>query len=156
MPTIRILFVCHGNICRSAAAEMVMRQLIGQRNLTGRIAVSSAAATREEIGHDVYPPMKKALARAGIPCRPHAARLLTREDGLRYDLIIGMDEENLRDMRRILGPGAGSRISLLMDWAGRPGEEIDDPWYTRDFDGCLAQIIRCCEALADHAGSRGP
>ncbi len=143
----RILFICHGNICRSVAAEMVLRQMIDARKLTGRVAAASAAATREEIGNGIYPPMRRALDRAGVPCHPHAARLLTREDGQRFDLLIGMDEENLRDMRRILGPGAETKLSLLMDWNGRPGREISDPWYTRDFDGCLREITAGCEAL---------
>ncbi len=151
----KILFVCHGNICRSPAAEMALRQLVDGAGLADRIAVASAAATREEIGHDIYPPMKKALSRAGIPCRPHAARLLTREDAARFDFLIGMDEENLRDMRRICGPGAQARLSLLWDWAGCPGREISDPWYTRDFDGCLREIEAGCRGVMERLIGRG-
>ena len=102
MTQTRILFICHGNICRSAAAEMVMKQMIREKNLRN-IAVDSAAATREEIGNDVYPPMKKALAGRGYRCENHAARQTTRADYARYDLLIGMDSENLMDMRRIYG-----------------------------------------------------
>ncbi len=143
---IRILFICHGNICRSVAAEMVMRQMIAEAGLTGRITVDSAAATREEIGNGIYPPMRKALDRQGVPCVPHAARLTVRQDYDRYDRIIGMDWENLEDMRFIYGGDPEGKLSMLASWAGED-REIDDPWYTRNFDGCLRDIIRCCEAL---------
>ena len=124
-----------------------MRQMIDEEGLSGNIAVASAAATREEIGNGIYPPMRKALIRAGVPCHPHAARLTTREDASRFDCLIGMDEENLDDMRRIYGPHAEAKISMLWDWAGKPGQEIPDPWYTRDFDGCLQEIIAGCKGL---------
>ena len=143
---IKILFVCHGNICRSAAAEMVMKQMIREKNLRN-IAVDSAAATREEIGNDVYPPMKKALAGRGYRCENHAARQTTRADYARYDLLIGMDSENLMDMRRIYGGDPEGKITLLRSWAGEPGMEIDDPWYTRDFNGALSQIEEGCSGL---------
>ena len=143
---IKILFICHGNICRSVAAEMVLKQMAreqGRRDLT----IASAAATREEIGNDIYPPMKKALAAAGYRCEPHAARQTTREDYFRWDYIIGMDSENLWDMKRIYGGDPEGKLSLLMDWAGMPGQEIDDPWYTRDFRGALKQIEEGCAGL---------
>ena len=121
--------------------------MIEEEGLTGSFAAASAAATREEIGNDIYPPMRKALVRAGVTCYPHAARLTTREDAKYFDLLIGMDDENIEDMERIYGPLAGDRISLLLDWAGYPGREISDPWYTRDFDGCLQEIIMGCRGL---------
>ena len=152
MTQIRILFICHGNICRSAAAEVVLKQMAaeaGRRDLL----IASAAATREEIGNDIYPPMKKALAGAGYRCAPHAARQTTREDYDRWDLLIGMDEENRRDMLRIYGGDPKEKTSLLMDWAGKPGCEIDDPWYTRDFSGVLKQIEKGCRGMMEKTGT---
>ena len=145
---IKILFICHGNICRSAAAEVVLRQMAEE---AGRqdLRIASAAATREEIGNDIYPPMKKALMNSGYACPRHAARQTVREDYGKWDLIIGMDDENMRDMRRIYGGDPEGKLSMLMDWAGAPGREIDDPWYTRDFTGALRQIEEGCRGLME-------
>ena len=143
---VKILFICHGNICRSAAAEVVLKEMAEK---AGRhdLEIASAAATREEIGNDIYPPMKKALAAAGYACAPHAARQTTRADYDRWDYLIGMDEENRWDMRRIYGGDPQGKISLLPDWAGKAGQEIDDPWYTRDFSGALREIEEGCRGL---------
>ena len=140
MTQIRILFICHGNICRSAAAEMVLRQKSAENMPGPGITVSSAAATREEIGNDIYPPMKKALVAAGYQCERHAARQTTRAEYSEWDYIVGMDDENMWDMRHIYGGDPEGKLSMLLDWAGKPGQEIDDPWYTRDFSGVLKQI----------------
>lgn len=142
----KILFICHGNICRSVAAEMVLKQMAreaGRRDLQ----IASAAATREEIGNDIYPPMKKALLAAGYICETHSARQTIRTDYHQWDFIIGMDDENLWDMRRIYGGDPDEKLSMLLDWAGMPGREINDPWYTRDFSGALRQIEEGCRGL---------
>ena len=143
---IKVLFVCHGNICRSAAAELVLKQMARE---AGRkdLQIASAAATREEIGNDVYPPMKKALLAAGYTCEHHAARQTTRADYGEWDYIIGMDDENMWDMKHIYGGDPEKKLSMLLDWAGTPGQEIDDPWYTRDFTGVLRQIEDGCRGL---------
>ena len=143
---IKILFICHGNICRSAAAEMVLKQMARERGRRD-LRIASAAATREEIGNDIYPPMKRALLAAGYECGPHAARQTVRADYRQWDYIIGMDDENMRDMKRIYGGDPEKKLSMLMDWAGKPGREIDDPWYTRDFSGVLRQIEEGCGGL---------
>ena len=153
---IKILFVCHGNICRSVAAEMVLRQMIDEARPGSlpEISVESAAATREEIGNDIYPPMKRALQARGYVCHHHAAWQTTRADYDRFDYIIGMDSENLYDMRRIYGGDASGKISLLRAWAGQPGREIDDPWYTRNFEGVLSQIEEGCRGLLSALAQR--
>ena len=136
---IKVLFICHGNICRSAAAEMVMKQMAREQGRKD-LQIASAAATREEIGNDIYPPMKKALAAAGYQCERHAARQTTRAEYSQWDYIVGLDDENMWDMRHIYGGDPEGKLSMLLDWAGKPGQEIDDPWYTRDFSGVLKQI----------------
>lgn len=146
---IKILMICHGNICRSAAAEVVFNDLTRQAGMEKSLRADSAAATREEIGSDIYPPMKRALLGRGYACPPHAARQTTRADYEKYDHIIGMDDENLWDMRRIYGGDPAGKLSYLMDWAGRPGQNVEDPWYTRNFSGVLTQIEAGCRGLLD-------
>ena len=155
MTQTRILFICHGNICRSAAAEMVMRKMAEDAGMAEQFEISSAATSREEIGNDIYPPMKKALQRRGYPCHPHAARQTVRADYDRYDYLIGMDSENMWYMRRIYGEDPEKKVSMLMDWAGEAGSEIDDPWYTRDFEGVLDQIEAGCRGLLRQALKAG-
>ena len=144
----KILFVCHGNICRSPAAEMVMR------TLTDHCMIDSAATSYEEIGNGVYPPMRRVLERRGIPVLPHSARLTDRSDYDKYDYIIGMDEENRYDLERIYRGDPQGKISLLMEWAGEK-RVVSDPWYTRDFDKALDDIERGCRALAAALKNRG-
>ena len=145
---VKVLFVCHGNICRSAAAEAVLKQMAEE---AGRhdLRIASAAATREEIGNDIYPPMKKALVNSGYLCPRHAARQTVRADYGQWDYLIGMDDENMWDMKHIYGGDPEGKLSMLMDWAGQPGREIDDPWYTRDFSGALKQIEEGCRGVLE-------
>ena len=146
---IKILFVCHGNICRSPMAEFVMKDLVQKAGLNGEIEASSAAATSEEIGHPVYPPARKKLAEHGIDCSGKTARLLTRGDYDRYDFLIGMDAENLRDMRRICGGDPKGKIHPLMEYARRPTAEVADPWYTRDFEATWRDVEAGCTGLLE-------
>ena len=145
---VKVLFVCHGNICRSAAAEVVLKQMAAEKGRRD-LRIASAAATREEIGNDIYPPMKKALVNAGYTCAPHAARQTVRADYGQWDYIIGMDDENMWDMKFIYGGDPERKLSMLLDWAGQPGREIDDPWYTRDFTGALRQIEEGCRGILE-------
>ena len=151
---IKVLMICHGNICRSAAAEVVMNRLIGEAGLDG-VRAASAAATREEIGNDIYPPMKRALLARGYACPRHAARQTVRADYAAYDYIIGMDGENMADMRYIYGGDPRGKLSRLLDWAGENGADIPDPWYTRDFEGALSAIERGCRGLLEALKTRG-
>ena len=143
----RILFVCHGNICRSPMAEFVMKDLVRREGLSGEYEIASAATSREEIGNPVYPPARRKLAEHGISCTGHAARQLTRRDYDHYYLILGMDHANVRNIQRITGGDPDRKISLLLDHAGRHGQEVADPWYTNDFDAAWDDILEGCEGL---------
>ena len=142
----RVLFVCHGNICRSPMAEFVMKDLVRKAGLEDEFSIASAATSTEEIGNPVYPPARRKLAEHGIGCAGKTARQLRREDYDRYDLLIGMDGTNLRNMRRICGGDPAGKLSLLLDWTGRPGD-VADPWYTGDFEATWRDVAAGCAAL---------
>ena len=142
---VKILFVCHGNICRSPMAEFVMKDLVKNAGLEKEFLIESAATSTEEIGNPVYPPARRKLAEHGIDCSGKTARQLQRGDGERYDLLIGMDRANLRNMRRICG-GDG-KIHLLMEYAGKPDREVADPWYTGDFEATWQDVLAGCRGL---------
>ena len=146
---IKLLFICHGNICRSPMAEFVMKKLVKEARLEEEFYIESAACTREELGNPVYPPARRKLAEHGVDCTGKTARLLTRGDYARFDLWIGMDTENLWDMRRISGGDPEKKIHLLMEYAGRPGAEVSDPWYTRDFDATWHDVDQGCRGLLE-------
>ncbi len=141
----KILFICHGNICRSPMAEMVLKHLIRQRGLTG-YTVASAAVSREEIGNDVYPPARRELARQGVPCEHRGARQVTARDYDEWDHLIGMDMSNITRMLCIFGGDPDHKVHRLLDYTGHPAD-VDDPWYTDRFDVCYADVLAGCEAL---------
>ena len=155
---IKILFVCHGNICRSPIAEFVMKDLVKRAGLEDEFLIESAATTTEEIwggkGNPVYPPARKVLAQHGIGVQGNElgvsekrARLMTKRDYAAYDMLIGMDDENLWDMKRICGRSdPEGKISLLMDETDRP-RDVADPWYTRNFDATWNDVYEGCTAL---------
>ncbi len=143
----RILFVCHGNICRSPMAEFVMKDLVKKAGLTSQFQIASAATSREEIGNPVYPPARRKLAEHGIACGGKTARQLTRADYGAYDLLIGMDQANLRNMRRICGGDPEGKIHLLLEYADRSGQEVADPWYTGDFEATWQDVLAGCQGL---------
>ena len=145
---IRILFVCHGNICRSPMAEYIMKHMVQQAGLAHRFEIASAATSYEEIGNPVYPPARRELAAHGIGCAGHAARHMEREDYGHYDYLVGMEAVNIRNMRRICGGDPEGKLRLLMSFAGRD-EEIDDPWYTGRFSEVYRQIETGCRAMLE-------
>ena len=144
-----ILFVCHGNICRSPMAEFVMKDLAEKAGLGKRFHIESAATSREEIGNPVYPPARRKLAEHGIGCEGHAARQITARDYQDFDLLIAMDSANLRNMRRFYGGDPAGKIHMLLDYAGRPGEEVADPWYTGDFQATWEDVSAGCAGLLE-------
>ena len=142
----KILFVCHGNICRSPMAEFVMKDLVKKAGLESQFRIESAATSREEIGNPVYPPARRKLAEHGISCEGHAARQLTNQDYEEYDLLIGMDQANLRSMYRICGGDFADKMSLLMEHTDRPSD-VADPWYTGDFEATWLDVLSGCQGL---------
>ncbi len=137
---IKVLFVCHGNICRSTMAEFVFYNEIKKRGLTDKLSVSSAATHTDEIGNPPHYGTIRKLKQVGVPIIPHRARLLTRNDGNHYDYVIGMDSENLYHMRRILGAEFYNKISLLLDYTATP-RAIADPWYSGNFDDTYDDVV---------------
>ena len=142
----KVLFVCHGNICRSPMAEFVMKDLVKKAGMTDRFEIASAATSTEEIGNPVYPPARRKLAEHGIGCAGKTARQLRRDDYHIYDYLVGMDRANLRNMHRICGGDPEGKISLLMEHTLRPGD-VADPWYTGDFEETWTDVLEGCSAL---------
>ena len=143
---IKILFVCHGNICRSTMAEYVMKDLVRKAGLEGEFYIDSAATSTEEIGNGVHHGTRRKLARMGVPCGDHRARQMTRGDYEKFDLLIGMDNANIRNMTRIAGGDDEGKIRRMLDYTNRPGE-VADPWYTGNFDETWDDIIEGCTNL---------
>lgn len=144
----KILFVCHGNICRSPMAEFVMKHLVSKAGLDGDFYIESAATSTEEIGNGVYPPACRKLAEHGIGCQGKTARQMTRNDYARFDLLVGMDSWNIRNMRNICGGDPDGKIVMLMDFTGRPGD-VADPWYTGDFEATWRDVSEGCKGILE-------
>ena len=142
----RVLFVCHGNICRSPMAELVMKDMIKKRGLGDKIEVDSCATSTEELGNPVYPPAARELSLHGIDSKGKYARQLCRADYGRFDLLVGMDSANIRNMHRMLGGDPEGKIKKLLDYTGR-GNDVADPWYTGDFSATYSDVVAGCEAL---------
>ena len=138
----RILFVCHGNICRSPMAEMIFKQLVKQARREAEFEIASCATSTEEIGHDVHPAARRELQKHGIPCPPRAARRLTPSDYAYYDALICMESYNVRNALRVLGADPEHKISLLL-----PDRDVDDPWYSGDFGTAYRDIEEGCKRL---------
>ncbi len=147
---IKILFICHGNICRSVGAQYILDQMIKEEDLESVLVCDSAATSREEIGNPVYPPMRQALMAHNVPIGDHRARQLRQSDYELYDLIIGMDSENMYYIERILGGDPEGKVHTLMEYTDTPDELIDDPWYTRDFEEAYRLIRKGCRALLEY------
>ena len=147
---VKVLFVCWGNICRSPMCEFVFRDIIKKAGREREFMAESAATSDEEIwngiGNPVYPPAAAKLSEAGIDCSGKRARLMQKSDYDRYDLLVGMEDLNLRYMKKICGGDPDHKIVRLMDFTDRPGN-VSDPWYTRDFDTCWKDVEEGCTGL---------
>ena len=146
----RVMFVCHGNICRSPMAEFIFKKMVRERGLEARFVIASSATGTEEIvsgtGNPVYPPAREELARHGIACDGKRAVRLQKSDGDKYDLFVGMDSANILNMHRILGAEHAQKIVKLMDFTARGGD-VADPWYSDRFDIAYRDIFDGCAAL---------
>ena len=142
----KILFVCHGNICRSPMAEFVMKDLVEKAGLETEFLIESAATSTEEIGNPVYPPARRKLAEHGIGCAGKTSRQLIRADYGQYDLLIGMDRANIRNMSRICGGDPEGKLHLLMEYSDHPGD-VADPWYTDNFETTWRDVLAGCKGL---------
>ena len=143
---IKILFLCHGNICRSTMAEYVMKHLVRQAGREAEFFIDSAATSTEEIGSPVHNGTRRKLAQMGIPCGDHRARQVTWADYQKFDLIIGMDSANIRNLHRMLKGDPDGKVRKMLDFTCRPGD-VADPWYTGDFDATYRDVLEGCTGL---------
>ena len=147
---IKVLFVCHGNICRSPISEFVMKDMVTKRGIKAKFYIASAATSTEEIwngiGNPVYPPAKRELAKHGISYEGKRAVQITKADYGKYDYILGMEERNIRNILRIVGKDPEGKVKLLLDYSDNP-RDIADPWYTRDFESTYRDVVEGCEGF---------
>ena len=151
---IKILFICHGNICRSTMAESVFTHMVKQHHIDHLFEINSAATSREEIGNGPHYGTVGKLCQVGIPVVPHRAVQMTQKDYEYYDYLIGMDTANIRNMNRIAGSDSDDKIYKLPSFAG-VGKDIADPWYTGNFDDTYNDIVEGCEAFLEYLKREG-
>ncbi|WP_034450293.1 low molecular weight protein-tyrosine-phosphatase [Butyrivibrio sp. AE2032] len=143
---IKVLFVCHGNICRSVMCEFMMRDMLEKKGLSDRVSVASAATSREELGNDMYPPAKRQLDKMHVPYTRHSARQIRPSDYDEFDYIICMEQYNIRNLRRIIPDDPDGKFHLLLDYTSDP-RDISDPWYTDNFQRAYDDIKEGCEGF---------
>ena len=144
---LRVLFVCHGNICRSPMAEFVFKDAAKKAGLGAEVYAESAAVSSEELGNPVYPPVRELLAKLGISCAGKVARKVSKADYDNFDLIAVMDRSNLANISRIIADDPQGKIRMLLEFAGRPNVEVADPWYTGDFEATWQDVLDGCQGL---------
>ena len=150
----KILFVCHGNICRSPMAEFVLKDMVKKRGIEDQFVIESAATSREEIGNDTHPGTKRKMKQMGIPTWRRAARQMTKKDYEYYDYILAMERYNLRNIDRIIGRDTEGKVHLLLDYTNRPGD-IADPWYTGNFDETYEDVVEGLEGFMEYLKENG-
>lgn len=152
---INVLMICHGNICRSTMAEMVLKHLVRQRNIADLFHIDSAATSREEIGNGVHYGTRHKLAEVGIPCEDHRAKQVTKKDYDKFDYLIVMDTNNVRNLNRIIGSDPDCKVYKLLDFTERQGASIADPWYTGNFDETYRDVLEGCEGFLNYLSENG-
>lgn len=152
---INVLMICHGNICRSTMAEMVLKHLVHQRNIADLFYIDSAATSREEIGNGVHYGTRRKLAEVGIPCEDHRAKQVTKKDYDKFDYLIVMDTNNVRNLNRIIGNDPDCKVYKLLDFTERQGASIADPWYTGNFDETYRDVLEGCEGFLNYLSENG-
>ena len=146
---INIMFVCHGNICRSPMEEFILKDMVAKRKISHNFHIESSATSREEIGNDIHYGTKNKLKKVGVPFTPRKATQITKSDYDKYDFILCMDNNNIRNLSRIIPNDKDNKIKLLLDFSDNP-RNIADPWYTGNFEDTYNDIIEGCEALLNY------
>ena len=152
---IKVLFLCHGNVCRSTMAEMVLKHLVRLEYLEDYFFIDSAATSREEIGNGVHPGTRRKLAEVGIPCENHRAKQVTKADYDKFDYLIIMDTNNERNLNRIIGSDPDDKVYKLLDFTKRKGQSIADPWYTGNFEDTYEDVLEGCEGFFQYLREKG-
>ena len=145
----RIMFVCHGNICRSPLAEFVMKDLVNKKELSDLFYIESSATSAEETGNPIYPPIKDIMRKYSVPFEEHYAKRIKAEDYEKFDLFVIMDNNNYRNIIRILGSDPDNKVHLLLEYSGQ-NRDVEDPWYYGNFDKTYDDVLSGCKALLEH------
>ena len=151
---IKVLFICHGNICRSPMSEFIFRDMVNKRGLSHCFSIASAATSREELGNPVYPPARRILKAHGIDCMGKTARQITKADYQEYDYLLAAETYNIRNMMRIIGSDPDKKVYRLLDFSNSP-RDIADPWYTGDFQITWDDIVEGCEGFLKYLEKEG-
>ena len=151
---LKVLFICHGNICRSPMAEFIFRDMVNKRGLSHCFSIASAATSREELGNPVYPPARRILKAHGIDCMGKTARQITKADYQEYDYLLAAETYNIRNMMRIIGSDPEKKVYRLLDFSNSP-RDIADPWYTGDFQITWDDIVEGCEGFLKYLEKEG-